>query len=80
MKELILDLMTTKELILDLMTTKELMEAADTPRNQPCFCGSGKKFKKCCSNKIDEFKKNNKMYLRKPRRRQKNGIIKIQVR
>lgn len=22
------------------------------PRNLPCFCGSGKKFKKCCNDKI----------------------------
>lgn len=25
-------------------------------RNKPCFCGSGKKFKKCCGNKIVEVK------------------------
>lgn len=24
------------------------------PRNLPCFCGSGKKFKKCCEDKIDQ--------------------------
>jgi len=23
-------------------------------RNQPCPCGSGKKFKKCCISKVDE--------------------------
>jgi SEC-C motif domain protein len=22
-------------------------------RNEPCYCGSGKKFKRCCMNKID---------------------------
>lgn len=25
--------------------------------NQPCFCGSGKKFKKCCKNKQEEIKR-----------------------
>lgn len=26
-------------------------EGPDVGRNDPCFCGSGKKFKKCCLNK-----------------------------
>jgi len=26
-------------------------------RNQPCFCGSGKKFKKCCLEKIEEARR-----------------------
>jgi hypothetical protein len=27
---------------------------SSTPkRNEPCFCGSGKKYKKCCRNKVD---------------------------
>lgn len=25
---------------------------AKNPRNQPCICGSGKKFKKCCMNTV----------------------------
>jgi hypothetical protein len=28
------------------------MSAATIGRNDPCPCGSGKKFKKCCLNKI----------------------------
>lgn len=26
-------------------------------RNDPCFCGSNKKFKKCCSEKVEELKR-----------------------
>jgi hypothetical protein len=26
----------------------------NVPRNDPCPCGSGKKFKKCCANKMPE--------------------------
>lgn len=29
-------------------------------RNDPCSCGSGKKFKKCCLLKLDEEKANNR--------------------
>ena len=29
-------------------------------RNQPCPCGSGKKYKKCCLNKSREDNKNSK--------------------
>ena len=26
----------------------------NTGRNEPCFCGSGKKYKKCCIDKMEE--------------------------
>ncbi|WP_394343349.1 SEC-C metal-binding domain-containing protein [Sphingobacterium alimentarium] len=28
-------------------------EEVKHPRNSPCLCGSGKKYKKCCLNKSD---------------------------
>lgn len=30
----------------------------DIPVNSPCFCGSGKKYKKCCMFAIDRLRKN----------------------
>lgn len=29
----------------------EMKESLKTGRNEPCFCGSGKKYKRCCANK-----------------------------
>jgi uncharacterized protein YecA (UPF0149 family) len=31
-----------------------LSKAIKIPRNSPCYCGSGKKYKKCCSIREDE--------------------------
>jgi len=30
---------------------KPIIRGQKLKRNDPCFCGSGKKFKKCCNNK-----------------------------
>lgn len=34
------------------------MKIFDISRNDDCICGSGKKYKKCCMNNIEEIKKN----------------------
>jgi len=34
---------------------QELTKSTTTPRNAPCPCGSGKKFKKCCMGKDSSF-------------------------
>jgi len=36
-----------------LTTVEPISVPAKTGRNEPCPCGSGKKFKKCCQNKIE---------------------------
>ena len=33
---------------------REVMETAKTGRNDPCPCGSGKKYKQCCEGKAAE--------------------------
>ncbi|WKV07863.1 SEC-C metal-binding domain-containing protein [Thermoanaerobacterium sp. CMT5567-10] len=33
------------------------MKIFDISRNDYCICGSGKKYKKCCMNNIEEIKK-----------------------
>jgi len=38
----------------DEMAAEEVREWLKTGRNEPCPCGSGKKFKKCCLDRIEE--------------------------
>ena len=33
---------------------KPIIRKNKIKRNEPCYCGSGKKFKKCCMNKKEE--------------------------
>ena len=33
---------------------KPIIRGQKLKRNDPCFCGSGKKFKKCCNNKQED--------------------------
>jgi uncharacterized protein YecA (UPF0149 family) len=33
---------------------KQKIKMGDVGRNDPCPCGSGKKFKKCCINKVNK--------------------------
>lgn len=35
---------------------KEQSKSDKPSRNQPCPCGSGKKYKRCCGNNLPEFK------------------------
>ncbi len=46
------DLLTQEEEMLAHTPPVDPIEAADEPgRNDPCPCGSGKKYKKCCGRK-----------------------------
>jgi uncharacterized protein YecA (UPF0149 family) len=46
------DLLSEEETMLENTAPVEPIQAAAEPgRNDPCPCGSGKKFKKCCANK-----------------------------
>ena len=40
-----------KELILEQRNSKTVVKGAKVGRNEPCPCGSGKKYKNCCLNK-----------------------------
>jgi hypothetical protein len=37
------------------LNTKTSIAEKNPGRNDPCTCGSGKKFKKCCGQKMDKF-------------------------
>ena len=60
---LIAGMMASVGMSLDAPRTKNLgrvrryvnpKEEVKHPRNYPCICGSGKKYKKCCLNKSDD--------------------------
>ena len=44
--------MNSEENIKKLKHTNQIIGTKKPKRNEPCICGSGKKFKKCCLNNI----------------------------
>ncbi|PKN01217.1 MAG: hypothetical protein CVU77_06440 [Elusimicrobia bacterium HGW-Elusimicrobia-1] len=44
--------------MVDIKQMKKYVQKYSVERNQPCLCGSGKKYKKCCEPYIDERQKN----------------------
>lgn len=43
-------------------------------RNEPCHCGSGKKFKKCCLSRPAPSEQESSEWSRKPRGKQRNSL------
>ena len=41
----------TKESIAEIKRSSQIVSSKKPKRNEPCICGSGKKYKKCCINK-----------------------------
>jgi len=46
-------------------------------RNQPCYCGSGKKYKKCCLAKDEQEKTAKLMKSREPKVAIKNYVTEL---
>lgn len=42
------DIESEEQILKDTPPTDPIVKGASTKRNDPCPCGSGKKFKKCC--------------------------------